>query len=157
VEAEGRRVRLDADALATSRLEGAVSARIETLDELIQTQSERRRRHSERTREMVDRLDLLRRERAASERRLSEIRERMQRAEVDETEARIRAETLTEAVRRDLDCEPADAMATECPELPPATSPSSRLRELERELRLMGAINPLALEEFQALSERHAV
>jgi chromosome segregation protein len=29
------------------------------------------------------------------------------------------------------------------------------VRELERELRLMGPINPLALEEFEALEERH--
>ena len=31
-----------------------------------------------------------------------------------------------------------------------------RVRELERELRVMGPINPLALEEFEALSERHS-
>jgi chromosome segregation protein len=31
----------------------------------------------------------------------------------------------------------------------------ARVRELERELRIMGPINPLALEEFQALQERH--
>ena len=31
----------------------------------------------------------------------------------------------------------------------------ARVRELERDLRLMGPINPLALEEFQALQERH--
>ena len=29
------------------------------------------------------------------------------------------------------------------------------MRELERDLRLMGPINPLALEEFEALQERH--
>src|SRR5207248_1513596 len=47
------------------------------------------------------------------------------------------------------------AMAAECPELPPATSAAARVRELERELRLMGPVNPLALEEFTALQERH--
>jgi len=34
-------------------------------------------------------------------------------------------------------------------------TPTVRVRELERELRVMGPINPLALEEFDALSERH--
>ena len=29
------------------------------------------------------------------------------------------------------------------------------MRDLEREIRLMGPINPLALEEFTALQERH--
>ena len=41
------------------------------------------------------------------------------------------------------------------PTLPEGTSPGGRARELERELRLLGPINPLALEEFTALQERH--
>jgi chromosome segregation protein len=41
------------------------------------------------------------------------------------------------------------------PELPPGTSAPTRVRELERELRLMGPVNPLALEEFEALNERN--
>ncbi|MDA8284336.1 MAG: AAA family ATPase, partial [Actinomycetota bacterium] len=75
--------------------------------------------------------------------------------ELDETEARVRLETLTEAVRRDLDCEPGATRDAPCPELPPGSSPASRRSELERELRLMGPVNPLALEEFSALQERH--
>jgi chromosome segregation protein len=46
-------------------------------------------------------------------------------------------------------------MAAECPPLPENTTAPGRLRELERELRLLGPINPLALEEFEALKERH--
>ena len=46
-------------------------------------------------------------------------------------------------------------MAAEPPELAEGTTPAARVRELERELRLMGPINPLALEEFDALQERH--
>jgi chromosome segregation protein len=34
-------------------------------------------------------------------------------------------------------------------------TPSVRVAELERELRVMGPVNPLALEEFEALQERH--
>ncbi len=47
-------------------------------------------------------------------------------------------------------------MAATCPILPPGTTADQRVRELERELRLMGPINPLALEEHAALVERHA-
>ncbi len=36
-----------------------------------------------------------------------------------------------------------------------APSPRARVRDLERELKVMGPINPLALEEFEALKERH--
>ena len=74
---------------------------------------------------------------------------------MDGTEARVRLETLTETVRRELDCEPEATREAPCPELPAGTSPASRVRELERELRLMGPINPLALEEYEALTERH--
>jgi chromosome segregation protein len=155
-EAESRRVRLDAVAVATDRLGAVVAGRMADVDAVVAELQERRRLHSDRTKGMVERLDLLRRERAAAERRLAEVRERMQRAEVDDAEAKVRLEALVEAIRRDLDCEPADLMDAVCPELPPGTSPSNRVRELERELRLLGPINPLALEEFEALTERHA-
>jgi chromosome segregation protein len=68
----------------------------------------------------------------------------------------MRQEAAVEALRRELDCQPDAAVAAACPDLPPGTSPGSRVRELERELRLMGPVNPLALEELTALQERHA-
>src|SRR3546814_3335326 len=46
-------------------------------------------------------------------------------------------------------------MATDPPEMSEGVTPTARARELERELRLMGPINPLALEEYDALQERH--
>jgi chromosome segregation protein len=58
-------------------------------------------------------------------------------------------------LRRDLDVEPSVAEAAEMPALPEGTNPLARVRELERELRLMGPINPLALQEFTELQERH--
>ena len=41
------------------------------------------------------------------------------------------------------------------PELPEGATPAGRVRELDRELRLLGPINPLALEEFNELQQRH--
>jgi chromosome segregation protein len=67
----------------------------------------------------------------------------------------MRLEAAVEALRRDLDCEPDVAMAAECPPLADRVTAAARIRELERELRIMGPINPLALEEFEALQERH--
>ena len=40
--------------------------------------------------------------------------------------------------------------------LPDGATPAGRVRELERELRLLGPINPLALEEFNELQTRHS-
>ena len=41
------------------------------------------------------------------------------------------------------------------PALPDGVSAQARVRELDRELRLLGPINPLALEEFTELQQRH--
>ena len=79
----------------------------------------------------------------------------MRRIEIDDAEVRMRLEGAVEALRRDHDLEPAAAEAAELPQLPEGVNPAARVRDLERELRLMGPINPLALEEFNELQERH--
>ena len=154
-QAEGRRVELDRRAVATARLRAFVAARLEVVETELNDLRERRRRQSEATREVSARLDALRKERQTAERSLAELRERQQRVELEDAEIRLRLETAVEALRRDLDCEPDAAMAAPAPELPENVTASARVRELERDLRIMGPINPLALEEFQALQERH--
>ncbi|WP_426573203.1 chromosome segregation protein SMC [Aquihabitans sp. McL0605] len=154
-QAEGRRVELDRRATATGRLRAYVASRLEVVEGELQGLRDRRRRQSEATREVSARLDGLRKERQAAERDLTELRERVQRVELDDAEIRLRLETAVEALRRDLDCEPDTAIAAPAPELAEGVSATARVRELERDLRIMGPINPLALEEFQALQERH--
>jgi chromosome segregation protein len=154
-EAEVRRVELDAKQTAVERLGAVVAEHTTTLDGRLEHLRERRRAQSEAQRAAAARLDGLRQERQAAERSLEEIREKARRAELEEAEVRLRLETAVEAVRRDLDVEPEVAMAAEPPELAEGTTPTARARELERDLRLMGPINPLALEEHDALQERH--
>jgi chromosome segregation protein len=153
-EAEGRRQRLQRLVVATDRLHGRVAGRFEALDATVIELREARRRQVEAARAAVSRLEQLRRERGAAERQLAEIRERASRTELAETEARVRLEGLVETIRRELDCEPEATRDAPCPELPAGTSAASRVRELERELRLMGPINPLALQEYEALQDR---
>jgi len=155
-EAEARRVRLDRQLVAVDRLAALVAAHAARVDAELAELHELRRRQSEQSREVSERLDGLRRRRAAEERALEEQREKARRAEIDEAEVRMRLEQVVEALRRDLDTEPDVALAAPAPELPEGVSAAARVRELERELRLMGPINPLALEEFTALQERHA-
>jgi chromosome segregation protein len=68
----------------------------------------------------------------------------------------MRLDAAHEAIRRELDVEPEVAEAAPHPELSPPSTPESRARELERELRLLGPVNPLAAEELASLQERHA-
>jgi chromosome segregation protein len=153
--AAARRQQLGAVAGVTARLADLVGDRRDRLDRLVGALREARRIEVEATRAVSDRLEQLRRQRASAERQLGELRERINRVELDDADARVRLENLTETVRRELDCEPEATREAPLPELPPGTSATSRRSELERELRLMGPINPLALEEHAALSERH--
>jgi len=116
---------------------------------------EARRQHAEAARASAEQLDGLRRERGEHERTLSEARERMSRAEIEDAEAKLRLETAIEALRSEYDVEPHVALDAPAPEVPEGTTLAGRARDLDRDLRLMGPINPLALEEYEALQERH--
>jgi chromosome segregation protein len=150
-----RRAHLDGTALAVARLTSFVQSRLSGLESAVEMLRERRRAEAESLRAASEGLEALRRQRAAAERQLAAVRELISRADVERAQLQGRLEALTETVRRELDCEPGALEGAECPELPPGTSAPSRARELERELRLMGPVNPLALEEFAALEERH--
>src|SRR5438270_931479 len=154
-QAQSERQRLDTLLVRTDRLAAFVADRLAALEGELAGLRRRRQQQSEAAAAAATHLDAVRAERVAAERRLEEVRERARRTELDEAEARMRLEAAVETVRREFDCEPHVAVAAECPELPPATSAEARVRELERDLRLMGPINPLALEEFTALHERH--
>ncbi|MEA2702555.1 MAG: chromosome segregation protein, partial [Actinomycetota bacterium] len=155
-EAGARRERLERTAAGLRRLGGHLLGRLAEIDGALVDVRARRDRHAAAVRDAVTRLDGLRGRRVAAERRLEELRERARRAELDEAESRMRMEAAVDALRRELDCEPARALAATCPPMGPGTSPANRARDLERELRLMGPVNPLALEELAALQERHA-
>jgi chromosome segregation protein len=153
--AETRRLELDRTQIALDRLVALVASRSEVIEARLADFRERRRRQSEAARQVASTLDGLRRRRAGEERALTEQRERLQRSEIEKAETEMRVEAAVEALRRDLDCEPDIALAAECPELAEGVTAAARIRELERDLRIMGPINPLALEEFEALQERH--
>ncbi|MEK9938577.1 MAG: AAA family ATPase, partial [Ilumatobacter sp.] len=132
-----------------------VASRLVEIETIHAELSERRRRQSDEVREMTAQLDEIRRARVEAERSLEASRERAHRADLDEAEARLRLETAVETLRRDLDVEPEAAEEAPLPELPEGATAAGRVRELERELRLLGPINPLALEEFNELNQRH--
>lgn len=149
------RSRIESMLGAVVRLSGIVEDHVRSL-QLRQTElQELRRRQSSEVREISQRLDESRRQRSAHEKQLEESRERNRRIELEESEVKVRLEGAIDTLRRDLEVEPQRAIDTPLPELPEATNPLARQRELERELRLMGPINPLALEEFTELQIRN--
>ncbi|MGH9015821.1 MAG: AAA family ATPase, partial [Acidimicrobiia bacterium] len=140
---------------AYQQLSGRLREHLTAADALHDRLREQRRRQSEAARASGERLDALRAERADHEEELAGVREQVGRAEIQDAETRMRLEAAVEKLRADFDCEPAAALDAPRPEVPEGTTLAGRARELERELRIMGPINPLALQEHDALEERH--
>ena len=114
-----------------------------------------RQKQSDRVQAAVVRLDGIRRERLESEREISQLRERQSRLEIERAETRLRLENLVSRIRTEFDREPEAILNEPQPELPSGVSETNRISELEHDLKIMGPINPLALEEFEALNERY--
>lgn len=153
--AEDQRVVIERSIGVIDRLAAIVEERRAVVDAHHVELAEQRRQQSDEVRGLTSELDRLRRERADHEQRLETTRERARKAELDDAEAKLRLEAAIETLRRELDIEPEVAEAAEMPEVPEGATPAGRVRELERELRLLGPINPLALEEFNELQSRH--
>jgi len=153
-DAAARRESLEAAALALVRLTEELARLAAELTVARDRLGAEREGHERQVSATTDRLRHLREDRTAAERALTATRELLQRVELDRAEAKLRLETAVETLRRELECEPDDAIGAVCPELPPGIPAHARVRELERELRLMGPVNPLALEELAALEER---
>jgi len=152
--AERHRAELMARAAAYDAVAAALTDRRASIEQVLDRLRERRRRQSEAASAAGARLDALRAERVALETELTGVREHAGRREVEEAETKLRLENAIERLRADFDCEPAEALDAPAPEVPAGTTLAGHARELERELRLMGPINPLALEEYESLQER---
>jgi chromosome segregation protein len=153
-EAAGRRQAHETATRALERLAAVIDALRQELEIVVATLRERRAAHAAAVASISGRLSDARSARGVAERELAGLREKFQRVELELAELRVRLEAAVQTLRHDLETEPAEAMAAGCPELPPGTPPAARARELERELRLLGPVNPLALEELAALEER---
>jgi chromosome segregation protein len=153
--AERRRAQLASRAHACMSLVATLDDRLATIASVHERVSKRRRRRSEEAGAAGRRLDTLRAERGELEQQLGVLREQTSRVEIEEAETRMRLEAAVERLRGEFDCEPAAALDAPAPDVPDGTTLAGRARELERELRVMGPVNPLALQEFDELRERH--
>lgn len=154
--AEERRLAHHRDDLALSRLADALAAQRTRLDQALGRLRTERDRRAAQARGRLEAVNALRTEREARERTLAANRQRVQRLELERTELRVRHEGAVETLARDLEAVPEEALAAEPPATFESIEPPERLRQLERELRLLGPINPLAREELASVQERSA-
>jgi chromosome segregation protein len=153
--AEGRRRRIVTDTLAVTRLQKLVESHQSRVESVASQLQEMRDRQVEMLRAGGARLEDLRRRRIVTDDKLGAARDGHQRYDIELAEVGARHQAATEALGRELDCRPEDALAEPCPELPEGKTPVARAAELQAELAKMGPINPLAAEELSALEERN--
>lgn len=155
MEAGVRRQRIESSLLALTRLTDLVEKHRLSAEARLTELYELRRRQSDEVREITARLDAGRAQRQETEQQIEAVREHSRRVDVEEAESRMRLEAAIELIRRDLEVEPEVAEQAPAPDVADGSSHEDRARTLERDIRLMGPINPLALQEFTELQERH--
>ena len=154
-EAAGRRRRLEAEGVALGRLEALVAAQQDRLEGALAALRIDYRHQVEAVRAGGERLERLRRDRATTEARLSEVRERSRALDLEAAEVSLRSEALTETVQRDYGTETAEALEAPAPEIPEGLDAARYAAQLADQLATLGPVNPLALEELSVLEERH--
>ena len=153
--AADRRIRIEQIIISLSVLSNLLLGHAKRLEEEVSRLREKRQKLSQEVRLVTSELETSRRERSAAEKRLLELRELLGRVDVADAERRLKLANVIELVRSELEVEPDVAIAHELPLLPEGASAVARVRELDADLRRMGPINPLALQEFEELNERH--
>ncbi|HVX23618.1 MAG TPA: AAA family ATPase [Acidimicrobiales bacterium] len=153
--AAARRRRLEADGVALDRLGRLVEAERQKLEGILETLRADYRHQVEAVRAGGERLEALRRDRAAADRRLADVRDRARALDLEAAEVALRTESLVESVRRDLDADPADLADAPLPEIPEGVDPADHAGKLAGKLASLGPVNPLALEELSVLEERY--
>ncbi len=153
-EAQVRRVEIEAAIATVDQLSEELTVHAGNVESWIGLLKAEHDAQSAATQKVSAALSSARRQRAEAEKALAEATARLAKVDLDLTENRVRVETLTEKLRTELAVEPDVAMATDRPEVPEGASPQSHLRELERELKRLGPVNPLAVEEHAQVAER---
>ena len=154
-EVAGRSEIIEKKERATSFLIDSLDSRTEIIEKRLTDLRIHRRDQSDRVREITSQLDELRSSRRKKEDEVRTLREKQSRLEIERAETRLKLENLTETMRSEFDREPNSIGELSDPKLPEGLTVSERIAELERELKLIGPINPLALHEFDDLRERY--
>ncbi|WP_420444449.1 chromosome segregation SMC family protein [Candidatus Poriferisodalis sp.] len=152
--AGARLARAEAIVAALDRLALLLSERRQRLDAEFKRLRARHDARTELVRQLSDRLEALRRERDAASARQEQLRTELAALDVADAERRTKRDALVSVLRADFAAEPAAALAAPPPPLPQGVSAGAHERALRADLNRLGPVNPLALSEYEAASER---
>ena len=115
----------------------------------------RQRRAAEAVAQAAAQLGADRRRRGELASSLEEMATELLGAQRVEDELGLRIENVVAALRDQYDCDDRRAVRSAEPTLPAGATIGGRIKELDRLLRSIGPVNPLAVQEHEILRERH--
>ena len=153
-DASVRLARAEAIVSGLDRLALLLSQRRQRLEAEAARLRARHETRAELVRQLAERLEALRHERDGASARLEQLRAELAALDVADAQRRTKRDALIDALRDDLGADPAAALAASPPPLPDGVTASAHERTLRADLHRLGPVNPLALSEYEAASER---
>lgn len=150
-----RQVDLRRRAAVLAALANEITARADAISAGLASERDRNNRWSEQAQALAASLDDARRQSSKAEDRLRELQQAGAKADIAQAELRTKLQMAVERLRSDHGIAPAEAVDAKCPALPAEADPAARAELLASELQIMGPVNPLALTEYEELSDRH--
>ena len=115
---------------------------------------ERQRRLREKVGDAGSKLEAARSRRDLLGDLAEDARERISKLAVEQAELTVRNEAIGEALRRDVDAEEDEALATPRPDIDESVDLEAHGESLSAKLKRLGPINPLAAAEYKDLEQR---
>ena len=101
-------------------------------------------------------LNKARADASAAAKRVAELTDGAHRGDIARAEAQLRVDQAEETIVDQLGVPVADLLESHAPGVDfDRAEAEARLKQAEKDLRVLGRVNPLALEEFKAMEERH--
>ncbi len=154
-EAEARRVRIEGALQVLTQMSGRLGQRGEEVSQLLSATRVQRDSRRESLLALTKRSESARRQKSEAESALMQLSEQRQSHELRLAELGVRIEAVLELLANELQVSEQAAVDAAAPELPDGVTAKARLAALDKELKAMGPINPLALSEFEEVKERH--
>ncbi len=147
--------RLNALTAGLTMLIDRLTATTKRLDDSVQLLRRRDADRFEQIRQLREHIDSQRREISATQTKLAELEATNTSLDVDQSALATKLELLEISLIEELETDSATVLVAPQPRIEPGFTFNQRLKQVRDELKRMGPVNPLALSEFEALTERY--